>query len=67
MSLPGREGGQVLLGEEDQRCVGVLQHAVDDDVVLGQERRQRHAPVAGDRGLTPLGVVVAVQVHDLDE
>ena len=36
----GREGGQVVVGDEDQRRVGVLQHAVDDDVVLGEEGRQ---------------------------
>ena len=47
-----RERRQVVVGEEHQRSVGVLQHAVDDDVVLGEEGRQRHPAVVGQRVAT---------------
>ena len=40
--LPGRERVQVLGPQVGQRRVGVLQGAVDHDVALGEERRQRH-------------------------
>ena len=45
-------------------CVGVLQHAVDDDVVLGEERAPAAPgpPRGARRGSRPLGVVV--EVHD---
>ena len=37
MRLPGVKAASSSLGDEDQGCVGVLQDAVDDDVVLGEE------------------------------
>ena len=39
------EGGQVVLGDEDQWCAGILEHAVDDDVVVGEEAGHRDGPV----------------------
>ena len=38
---PGRKRGQVVGVDEDQRLVGVLQHAVDDDVEAGQHLGHR--------------------------
>ena len=60
----GCEGREVVVGEERQRGVGVLQNAVDDDVVLREELGQRHAAVLGDRVVHRAGVVVVVEVHD---
>ena len=37
MRLPGSEGGQILLGDEDQGCVGILEDTVDDDVVVREQ------------------------------
>ncbi len=42
---PGSERRQILLGDENQRCVGILKDAVDDDVVVGEEARHRDRPV----------------------
>ena len=49
MRLPGSEGGQVLLGDEDQGCVGILENTVDDDVVVREESGHRDEPVRGIR------------------
>ena len=43
--LPGPERGEVVVVQEGQRRVGVLQHAVDDDVVLGKIAGERHPAV----------------------
>ena len=40
------EGGQVVLGDEDQGRVGILKDAVDDDVVVGEELGHRDRPVS---------------------
>ena len=62
--VPGDELGQVVVGEEHQRVVGVLQHAVDDDVVLAEELRERHPALGGDGVAHPAGGVVGVEVQD---
>ncbi len=64
----GRELRQVLLRQEHQRRRGVLEHAVDDDVVPGEERGQRLRTVLSERNTAPRveGVVghVVVEVDD---
>ncbi len=51
-------------GHEHQRRVGVLQHAVDHDVVLGQEVRQRHPAALAQRTAAARVARVAIEVHD---
>lgn len=46
---------KVVVGNEHQRRVGVLQDAVDDDVLLGEELRHRHRTGAPQH-LRPGGV-----------
>ena len=45
----GGQSRQVGFGEEHHRRVRVRQHAVDDEVVLGEEAGQVLRPVVGDR------------------
>ena len=60
----GRARREVVVGEERQRGVGVLEHAVDDDVVLCEELGQRHLPSSVTAWLTRAVGVVVVEVHD---
>ena len=54
---------EILVGDEDQRVIGVLQDAVDDDVVPGQVLRQRAAlRVRQLRAPRRIGIV-SVVVH----
>ena len=62
----GPEGGQVLGAQVGQRRVGVLQRAVDHDVALGEERRQRHAPALGDDLAQERRLAVVVELRDPD-
>ena len=58
-----REGAQLAGGDEHQRRVGVLQHAVDHDVVPGEEVRQRY-PAGVRQGVTAAGVAgVTLEVN----
>ena len=45
---PGSECGEVRRLEVQQRPVGILQCAVDDDVALGEERGEWHTALVGD-------------------
>ena len=65
MRLPAAEGGQVLLGDEDQGCVGILQNAVDDDVVVREEAGHRDQPVRGIRPYPVGRVRVGSHLDDL--
>jgi hypothetical protein len=64
------ERRQIVVDEEHRRVVGVLQHAVDDDVVLGDEVRERHgrAVLEGDDAAVWLvgRVLVMEDVHEVD-
>ena len=60
----GRERVELTLVEEDQRRIGVLQHAVDDDVVLREELRDRHGPVVREREAPTRPGLVSLEVHD---
>ena len=42
-SVPGRQRWKVFVIEEDRRPIGILEDAVDDDVVLGEKSGQRLA------------------------
>ena len=39
------EGGQIVLGDEDQGRAGILENAVDDDVVVREEAGHRDGAV----------------------
>ena len=60
----GPEGVQVLGAQVRQRRVRVLQGAVDDDVALGEERRERHAAALGDDLAEERRLVVVVELRD---
>src|SRR6478609_449410 len=55
---------EVVVRHERDRGVGVLEHAVDDDVVLGEELPEGHRAVLGDRVAHARRRVVGVEVHD---
>ena len=63
MRLPGAKAARSPFGDEHQRRVGVLKHAVDHDVELGEEGRERHpAGVAQHVAAAPVGGV-GLEVH----
>ena len=62
--MPGVDVREVVVGHEHQRGVGVLEHAVDDDVVLREELGQRHPAVLRDRVAHLRRGVVVVEVDD---
>ena len=59
------EGGQVLLGDEDQGCVGILEDTVDDDVVVREQIGDRDDPVGGVRPYLVGCVRVGTHLDDL--
>src|SRR4029453_14680480 len=56
--------GKVVVGHEGDRGISVLEHAVDDDVVLGEEPCKADPAVLGDRVAHPRPGVVGVEVDD---
>ena len=64
MTLPGPEELHVVVAQVGQRCGGVLQRAVDDDVVLGEVGRERLAPTLGDHVAQVLTVGLVVELSD---
>ena len=59
-SVPGLKRAEVLVHHEHQRRVGVLEDAVDDDVVAGQDLRER--PPAARARACGSGARVALEV-----
>ncbi len=59
---PGSKKAQLLAADEDERVVGVLQDAVDDDVMLGEGLSDGSAPsaVESKRAAWAVGVTLVV-------
>ena len=64
MTLPGRKAARSAGLEIHERLGGVLQGAVDDDVALGQEGRQRLATSLGDHLAEVLAVRLMIELPD---
>ena len=62
--VPRRSSGRSSSVEVDQRCRGVLERAVDDDVALGQERCERNASLRRDHVAEVRRDRVVVELHD---